>query len=276
MTTKDLEDRESKTAALGWPLPIIVLLGIAAVGLISLIIGRGNLAALPLAWAFSAGTLATVNPCGWAMLPSYAAYYLGSREADYEQRSLIRRGSEGLRLGLLMTAGFLVVFSVVGVVISLGLRVLIQAMPFLAILVGLGLMGLGLWLLFGGSLRISIPTPNINAQARNPKSVFLYGMAYGFASLSCTLPIFLVVIGGSLATGTAGEAAIMFGSFAAGMAVVLMAVVISIALVKGTIVQQVRTVLPYVNRFGAALLVLAGAYLIWYQVRYLPLLLTTF
>ena len=175
-----------------------------------------------------------------------------------------------------MTAGFLVVFSVVGAVISLGLRVLIRAMPFLAIMVGVGLMVLGLWLLFGGSLRLSIPTPKINAQARNPKSVFLYGLAYGFASLSCTLPIFLVVIGSSLATGTPAEAAIMFGSFGAGMALVLMAVVISIALVKGAIVEQVQAVLPYVHRFGAGLLVLAGLYLIWYQAQYLPFLLSTF
>ncbi|MCZ6529091.1 MAG: cytochrome c biogenesis protein CcdA [Chloroflexi bacterium] len=276
MTTKDLEDQESKTAALGWVLPITVLLGIAAVGLISLIIGRGNLTALPLAWAFSAGTLATVNPCGWAMLPSYAAFYLGSREAGYEHRPLIGRGAEGLRLGLLMTAGFLVVFSIVGAVISLGLRILVQAMPFLAILVGVGLVGLGLWLLFGGSLRLSIPTPRINAQARNPKSVFLYGAAYGFASLSCTLPIFMIVIGSSLATGSPGEAAAMFGSFAAGMAMVLMAVVISIALVKGAIVQQLQAVLPYVHRIGAGLLVVAGLYLIWYQARYLPLFLATF
>ena len=161
-------------------------------------------------------------------------------------------------------------------VISLGLRILVQAMPFLAILVGVGLVGLGLWLLFGGSLRLSIPTPRINAQARNPKSVFLYGAAYGFASLSCTLPIFMIVIGSSLATGSPGEAAAMFGSFAAGMATVLMAVVISIALVKGAIVQQLQAVLPYVHRIGAGLLVVAGLYLIWYQARYLPLFLATF
>ena len=68
----------------------------------------------------------------------------------------------------------------------------------------------------------------------------------------------------------------MFGSFGAGMALVLMAVVISIALVKGAIVEQVQAVLPYVHRFGAGLLVLAGLYLIWYQAQYLPFLLSTF
>jgi cytochrome c biogenesis protein CcdA len=276
MTTRDTQTVEAKTAAAGWLFPVAILFALAAIAVGSLIFRSGNLAALPLAWAFSAGMLATVNPCGWALLPSYAAYYLGSSEAGYEERSTMLRASEGLRLGLLMTAGFLVIFSVVGVAISLGLRVLIQAMPFLAILVGVGLIGMGLWLLFGGSLRISFPTPKIDAQARNPKAVFLYGLAYGFASLSCTLPIFLAVIGSSLATGTPAEAAIMFASFGAGMALVLMAVVISIALVKGTIVEKLQSVLPYVYRFGAALLILAGAYLIWYQARYLPFFFSTF
>ena len=68
----------------------------------------------------------------------------------------------------------------------------------------------------------------------------------------------------------------MFASFGAGMALVLMAVVVSIALVKGAIVEKVQSVLPYVYRIGAALLILAGAYLIWYQARFLPILLTTF
>ena len=276
MTTKGTPTVEPKATASFWLYPIVGLLALVAVTVVTMIFRSGNLAALPLAWAFSAGMLATVNPCGWALLPSYAAYYLGSSEAGYEERSTVLRASEGLRLGLLMTAGFLVIFTIVGVAISLGLRVLIQAMPFLAILVGVGLIGIGLWLLLGGSLSFSFPTPKIDAQARNPRAVFLYGLAYGFASLSCTLPIFLAVIGSSLATGTPGEAAIMFASFGAGMAVVLMAVVISIALVKGAIVEKLQSMLPYVYRFGAALLILAGAYLIWYQGRYLPFFLSTF
>lgn len=232
---------------------------------------------LPLAWAFSAGVLATVNPCGWAMLPSYAAYYLGSHEDGYDRRSFARRALEGLYLGLLMTGGFLLVFAAVGMVLSLGLRALVQAMPYLAVLVGLGLVGLGIWLLAGKEqgaiLPLRLPAPRFDVRARRPKSVFLYGLAYGSASLSCTLPIFLAVVGSSLAAGGPAGAAAMFGGYAAGMALVLMAVVVSIALVKGAIVQRVGRVIPYVHRLAGSLLAVAGVYLIWYQGRYLPLLL---
>ena len=31
----------------------------------------------PLALAFTAGMVATVNPCGFAMLPAYLGYFLG-------------------------------------------------------------------------------------------------------------------------------------------------------------------------------------------------------
>ena len=228
---------------------------------------------LNLAFAFTAGVFATVNPCGWAMLPSFVSYYLGSREEGYAEKPLAGRAAEGLYLGLLVTAGFLAVFGVAGIAISAGLRVIVKYMPILALAVGFGLALLGLWLLAGKSLPVSLPTPQINHQARNSKSVFLYGVTYAFASLSCTLPIFLAVIGASLTTAGPGAGMAMFGVYAAGMASVLMAVALSMALLKGAVTQWFRNLLPYVHRLSAIMLILAGVYLIWYQGRYLPFVL---
>jgi len=226
---------------------------------------------LNLAFAFTAGMLATVNPCGWAMLPSFVAYYLGSRQAGYDEQPFVTRLWDGLLLGLLVTAGFLVVFGGAGIAISSGLRAIVQWIPFVALLVGLALTLLGVWLLAGKSLPFSLPAMNVDLQSRNPKAAFLFGIAYAFASLSCTLPIFLVVVGTSLtAAGVTGNAA-MFFSYAAGMAVVLMAVSLSAALVKGAVTESLRGLLPYVHRIGAVMLILAGLYLIWYQSRYIPL-----
>jgi len=228
---------------------------------------------LPLAFAFTAGLVATVNPCGWAMLPSFVSYYLGSREEGYEQRPLASRALEGLYLGLLVTAGFLTIFGTAGIVISAGLRVIIKFMPFAALAVGVVLVLLGLWLLAGKSLPFSLRVPNFNVSTRNPKSVFLFGMAYAFASLSCTLPIFLAVVGASLATAGVVGSLTMFGTYAAGMATVLMSVALGAALLKGTVSLWFRRWLPYVHRLGAILLVLAGLYLIWYQGRFLPFII---
>jgi len=228
---------------------------------------------LPLAFAFTAGLLATVNPCGWAMLPAFVSYYLGSREEGYLEKALTQRAYEGLSLGLLATAGFLVIFGGAGLVISAGLRAVVRYMPFAALAVGLGLVVLGVWLLAGRSLPLSLPQPNLDLQARNSKTVVLFGAAFGFASLSCTLPVFLAVVGAGLAMASLAATVGMFLAYGLGMATVLMSVAIGAALFKGTVAGWFTKLLPYVNRVGAVLLILAGLYLLWYQGRYLPLVL---
>lgn len=231
---------------------------------------------LNLAFAFTAGVFATVNPCGWAMLPAFVSYYLGSREEGYTGRPLARRALDGLYIGLLVTAGFVLIFGLAGVVVSAGLHVVVRYMPLAALLVGLGLVALGIWLLAGKSLPFSLPSPHLELESRNARTVFLYGVAYAFASLSCTLPIFLAVIGASLTTAGAGAGMAMLGAYVTGMASVLMAVALSVALLKGAVARWFRALLPYVNRIGAILLIMAGVYLAWYQTQYLPLFLARF
>jgi len=73
-----------------------------------------------------------------------------------------------------------------------------------------------------------------------------------------------------------GGMTVMFGAYGLGMASVLMAVAMGAALFKGLIAQWFQRILPYVHTIGAVLLIIAGAYLIWYQGRYLPLVLAEF
>lgn len=223
-------------------------------------------------FAFSAGAIATINPCGWAMLPSFISYYLGSDTDEFDRKPALDRAKEGIVMGLLLTAGFLLIFGVAAVIISAGLQVIVQFMPTAAFIVGVLLFLLGWWLLFGKSLPVHrlIPNVELDVRARNKKSVFLYGVGYGITSLSCTLPIFLIVVSAGLTVSGVVEGAIMFLAYATGIAAVLMGVAISAALFKGALAQKVRPMLPYMNRVGAVLLILAGAYLMWYQGRYLP------
>lgn len=229
-----------------------------------------------IAYAFTAGMLATINPCGWAMLPSFVSYYLGSGQEGYEQKPLAGRLFEGLFLGLLVTAGFLFIFGTAGIVITAGLRLIVKYMPFATIFVGVALVGIGLWLLAGKSLPFSLPALNLDLRAHNPKSVFLFGLAYGFASLSCTLPIFLAVVGASLTINGLFGRMVMFLGYTAGMGTVLISVALSAALLKEAIIERFQTLLPYTYRLGAFLLIVAGLYLIWFQGRYLPLILAGF
>jgi len=227
---------------------------------------------LNLAFAFTAGMLATVNPCGWAMLPSLIAWYLGVEDDDFAARSAAARLREGLSIGALVTLGFLTVFTLMGAVITFGVRFLVRYLPLGSVAVGALLTLLGLWLLFGGKLPFTLPA-FAPQRVRSPKAMYLFGVAYGLVSLSCTLPVFLAVVGVSIPQNTWLNVLIMFAAFGAGMAAVLMALAVSLALFKQGVAQKARTLLPYVHRLGAALLVVAGLYLLWYQGRYLPLIL---
>jgi len=227
---------------------------------------------LNLAFAFTAGMLATINPCGWAMLPSFIAYYLGTDDEVFVARSTTARLREGGSIGALVTLGFLTVFTVMGTVITFGVRFLVRYLPLGSIVIGALLTLLGLWMLFGGKIPFSLPafTPK---KIRAPKAMYTFGLAYGLVSLSCTLPVFLAVVGVSIPQNTWLNVILTFVAYGAGMALVLMSLAVSLALFQQGIAQRARRLLPYVHRLGAGLLVVAGLYLLWYQGRYLPLIL---
>jgi len=227
---------------------------------------------IDLAFAFTAGMLATINPCGWAMLPSFVAYYLGTDDAYFATQPTCKRVIEGIRTGGLITLGFLTVFTLMGTIITFGLRFLVRYLPLSSIGIGILLTLLGVWLFLGGHLPLTFPTFTPE-KARSPKAMYLFGLAYGLVSLSCTLPIFLAVVGVSLPQNTWFNVLITFAVYGSGMAFVLTSLAISLVLFQQGIAKRARSLLPYVHRIGASLLVLAGLYLIWYQGRYLPLIL---
>lgn len=227
---------------------------------------------LNLAFAFTAGMLATINPCGWAMLPSFIAYYLGVEEIDFGERSFTQRAREGLAVGALITLGFLTVFTLMGAVITFGLRILVRYLPLGTVLIGALLTIIGVWMFFGGNLPFKLPALSPQ-RVRSPKAMYLFGVAYGLVSLSCTLPVFLVVVGVSIPQNTWLNVVMTFAAYGIGMAVVLMNLAVGVALFKESVAQKARVLLPYVHRLGAILLIAAGLYLLWYQGRYLPLIL---
>ena len=225
---------------------------------------------LPLAYAFAAGMAATVNPCGFVMLPTLVSYYLGTKDAAYTESSVWRRAASGLGVGLAATAGFVALFAVVGAIVSAGGHALIAAFPWFGFGIGAALALLGIWLLLSGrSLGVGVLHQIQPPTQRSPVGLLLFGVAYGAASLSCTLPIFLVVVGGALASSGLAAGVLQFVSYALGMGAVLVAVSLATALSKGAIVRGIRSVLPFVERAGAFLLTVAGVYLVIYWWPYL-------
>jgi cytochrome c-type biogenesis protein len=228
--------------------------------------GLGRL--LPFGFAFGAGIVAAVNPCGFAMLPAYLSLYLGNQEAGFEKRSSLGRVLRALLIGGAVSLGFVLLFGLAGVVVSAGGNAILGAMPWVGAVIGAALVVMGLWMLAGRTLYTGI-FERLAARIGDPKAMgvrgfFLFGLAYGLASLSCTLPVFLAVMGGSLTAGSFAAGAGRFLGYGLGMASVLLVLTLALALFKGGVISRLRGVTRYVQPISAALLVVAGAYIIFY------------
>lgn len=87
-------------------------------------------------------------------------------------------------------------------------------------------------------------------------------MGYALASPGCTLPIFLAVLAGALASEGAASAAGAFVAYALGMGLVLTLVAVAAVLVRGAAVRSLRRAGRYLEPASALLLVGAGVYLV--------------
>jgi len=230
----------------------------------------GQVAALlPFGYAFGAGMVSAVNPCGFAMLPVYLTLYLGAKESEFRRKSVFIRLLKALWIALVVTAGFALLFGVVGALVSAGGSFLMGITPWLAVVVGCGLVFLGGWMLSGKTLSFHVFL-RAAGKISDPRRMsvlgfFLFGMAFGAASLSCTLPIFLMVVGSSVTAGDFSGGLFQFLSYILGMGSVMLTLTLGIAMVKeGVVVGTLRKVLPYVQKISALLLLVAGAYIVYY------------
>jgi cytochrome c-type biogenesis protein len=221
----------------------------------------------PIALAFGSGMLATVNPCGFPLLPAYLSYFLGIDQADSTTRAGVGRS---LAVGGSVAAGFLAVFLVAGLALSHLSASVYEWAPWLTIVIGVALVILGIAMLRGFELTLAIPKLNKGGRARTGRSMLLFGISYAIASLSCTLPTFMVVVAGTFRRENFLSSAVTFVAYGAGMTIVLLALTVSMGLARQSLLRWMRRAMPYVGRVAGGLLVVAGTYVAyygWYEIR---------
>ncbi len=214
-----------------------------------------------IALAFTAGMVATVNPCGFALLPAYLSYFLGLDEDDQSQSNAVLRA---LTVSAAVTAGFVVVFGLMGIIWSSVSGVVGTRLPYLTIVIGFGLIVLGIAMLRGFEPIINLPKLQLSQKRRELSSMFLYGVSYAVASLSCTIPVFLAVTSTTLRNSSFFQGTATFVAYGLGMGLTLSVLTIAVALAKQGIVTNFRGLLPYIHRFSGFLLILAGAFVSYY------------
>lgn len=218
----------------------------------------------PLGFAFAAGLVATVNPCGFAMLPAYLSYFMGLEGTA--RPGAVASVARGLTVGAVVSAGFLLVFAVVGALVELGLRSVIDYVPWAALVIGGSLVMLGVAMLgFGYEPTLALPKLERGGSSRRLTSVFVFGVSYAVASLSCTLPVFLTVVAtATAATRSVASGTVTFLAYGTGMALLLVVVTLALALAKEGLVRRLRNAARVVGRVSGAVLILAGGYIVWY------------
>ena len=213
--------------------------------------------------AFLRGMVASINPCGFVLLPTYLLFFLGVQAAEQagDQRASMRRA---LVVGSAVSAGFVVVFLVVGVVTETIDTWLLSNAKYATVVIGAAFVILGVAMLAGYRPRFATPHLDAGGRTRSVGSMFVYGIAYAVASLGCTMPLFLTTVFGTgrregFAAGVAN--AVFYG---AGMGLVVIALTVSLAGANQLLLGALRSAMRYVDLIAAAFLVLSGLYLLYY------------
>ena len=248
----------------GWG-PLIVMESVSA-RMSGVFLSFGTKA--PLGYAFIAGMVASVNPCGFVLLPAYLGYYLHDG-----------RGPTGraLAVSLTVTAAFVGLFGLAGLLAGLAASALTSSLPWIGTAVGVGLVLLGGILAAGLDLSNSVApraAQRLRAatRTRGLAGYAAYGLAYGLASLGCALPVFLGVVGTSLQLHGLADAVGQFLLFGLGMGVVLTVLTMASAWFGDALIKRARTLGRHTGWFSAVLLWLAGGYVVYYWLIAIRLL----
>jgi cytochrome c-type biogenesis protein len=227
---------------------------------------------VPFALALTTGALFAFNPCGFAMLPAYLGAFVNAQgEVDVPPSTRILRATQA---GALVTAGVMVVFGIIGVIVRNVSSSILRAAPWVTILIGIVLVVLAIAMLRGYEPKLLLPNPVQKAAATaglmSHRGMFLYGISYAIVSLGCTLSIFLAQIGTSFASGDLLDGVVLYLAFALGIGLVIITLSIAVSLAQHSFVRGMRRVLPYVQRLSALLLLVSGLYLAyfgWFEQR---------
>lgn len=220
----------------------------------------------PYPLALAAGMVAAVNPCGFALLPAYLTLLI----VDTDDTRRLWAVGRALRMSAAMTAGFVAVFGLfaaVAVPLTLSLE---RYLPWTTIVIGLVLIGLGIRLLTGGELVLTLPRLGGSAPDRSVRSMAAYGVVYAVASLSCTVGPFLAIVTSTTLAGSVLDGVLVLIAYALGMGLVVGLLAVAVALAREGVLARTRRLLPHINRISGALLLIAGAYIAyfgWYELR---------
>ncbi len=221
-----------------------------------------------LAFPLTAGLVAAFNPCGFAMLPAYLSYFLGLDGDQEETVDTTKNLFRGLKVGLTLSAGFVFLFGLIGVLTNTVLNegAIESRIGYATLTFGILMVPLGIAMIRGFDPKLNLPRLQRGGGSRELPSVFGFGVSYAIVSISCTAPIFFGTVVGSFGREGFVNGMAVFIAYALGMAMVIMTLTLGIAMARSSVATNMRKVLPYINKVSGSILVVAGFFLAWYGI----------
>ena len=171
-------------------------------------------------YSFVAGVLAAINPCGIVMLPVYLGLYVYNN-SDSNDITTSRKIVNSVNIILFVGIGFVALFSLAAIIVSLSSELIGDLIPFISILLSLLILYFGIGELSGEKI-FSTKISSISSKIGNPKNInpigfILFGISYGLASVGCALPIFISVVTKSINSSNNQSIFMDFISYSFGM-----------------------------------------------------------
>jgi len=203
-----------------------------------------------LAVPFTLGIVTAINPCGFAMLPTWLGYFLGRDTADRHARP--EQVVRAVSVSLTLSATFVILFGTLGLAVNsiTSEAAIADKTPWVTVVLGLCLVPYGLALLIGRQVRIPFFKPGRGPRDREFWSVVGFGASYAVVSGSCSAPIFLLHVAGSFGRDGIVDGIAVYLAYAAGMAAVITSLTLSLALARGGLARHLQRLLPHLDRIG--------------------------
>ncbi|QGN06667.1 cytochrome C biosynthesis protein [Halorhabdus sp. CBA1104] len=200
-------------------------------------------------FAFGAGITTFFAPCAYPLLPGYVGYYL--RERPAEAKSPVTGALLG---GVAASVGIVATFAVLGALTATIGQTLTQYVSTLEVGVGLTLVVLGVITLaeWSPGWRVRLP------QRRATITGFAaFGGLYAIAATGCLAPVFLGLVSQALTFSVPGTIAVL-GAYATGMAVMMIAATVAIAVGVDAGRARLPGVAERASQLAGVVLVIAG------------------
>lgn len=214
------------------------------------------------AYSFILGVMAAINPCGFVLLPTYLVYYLGTEiQRETESRAATLR--RGLAVGSAVSAGFIGLFLVVGIISRAFTNAIVTNSKYASLVIGVALVAMGIAMFLGWKPPIAQPNISVQRQ-RTVWNMFLFGIVYAIASIGCTIGFLTSVILGSINRQGYVSGVLSITLYGLGMGLLVTSLTVALAFARVGLVKSLKKGFRWFDRISAGFVTLTGAYLTWY------------